>query len=87
LVLSGFEWDDGNADHIARHGLSPDEVEEAFAGTLKIRKTRDGRYLAFGETLDGRLVLAVFEKLAEGRVRVVTARDMDDAERRLYRRK
>jgi uncharacterized DUF497 family protein len=48
---------------------------------------RQERYIAFGETLDGRLAFVVFRRLAGGLVRVIAARDMEPAERRLYRRK
>jgi len=40
-----------------------------------------------GETLDGRLAFVVFRRLVRGRIRVITARDMDDSERRMFRRK
>jgi uncharacterized DUF497 family protein len=40
-----------------------------------------------GETLDGRLAFVVFLRLSGGLIRVITARDMDDTERRLFRRK
>jgi uncharacterized DUF497 family protein len=39
------------------------------------------------QTLDGRLAFVVFRRLSRGLIRVVTARDMDDSERRLFRRK
>ena len=87
MVVSGFEWDDGNIFHIERHEFTPEEVEEVFAGDHKVRRTRLKRYIALGETLDGRLALAVFRRLSGGRVRVITARDMDASERRLFRRK
>ena len=87
MVVSGFEWDDDNVFHIERHEFTPEEVEEVFAGDHKVRRTRLKRYIALGETLDGRLALAVFRRLSGGRVRVITARDMDASERRLFRRK
>lgn len=62
VVLSGFEWDDGNIFHIAEHEFTPDE-------------------------LDGRLAFVVFRRLPGGGIRVIAARDMDDGERRLFRRK
>jgi uncharacterized DUF497 family protein len=37
--------------------------------------------------LDGRLSFVVFRRLPGGLVRVITARDMDASERRLFRRK
>jgi len=87
VLISAFEWDDGNVDHTARHGFTPEEVEEVFVGDHKVRRTGQQRYIALGETLDGRLALVVFRRLPGGVVRVITARDMDSSERRLYRRK
>ena len=45
------------------------------------------RYIALGETLDGRLAFVVFRRLSGGLVRVITARNMEASERRLFRRK
>ena len=87
MVISGFDWDCGNIDHIDRHEYTPDEVEEVFVGNYKVRPSRDGLYVALGETLDGRLAFIVFRRLRAGVIRVVTARDMEDKERRLFRRK
>jgi len=87
VVVSGFEWDDDNISHIGRHEFAPEEVEEVFASDHKVRRTRQKRYIALGETLDGRLAFIVFRRLSEGVVRVITARDMDASERRLFRRK
>jgi len=87
VVISGFDWNDDNVSHIARHQFTPEEVEEVFAGDHKVRRTRQKLYLALGETLDGRLAFVVFRRLSGGMIRVITARDMDDNERRLFRRK
>jgi hypothetical protein len=87
VVISGFDWDDDNILHIAKHQFSPEEVEEVFAGGHKVRRARQKLYIALGETLDGRLSLVVFRRIGKGMIRVITARDMDDAERRLFWRK
>lgn len=87
MVVSGFEWDDENVFHIERHAFTPEEVEEVFAGNRKIRRTRQERYIALGETLDGRLAFVVSQRLSGGLVRVITAREMEANERRLFRRK
>ena len=87
MVISGFEWDDANVEHIERHEFTPAEVEEVFAGNHKVRRARQKRYIALGETLDGRLAFVVFRRLPGGLVKVITARDMEDSERRLFRRK
>ena len=87
MVVTGFAWDADNVLHIDRHRFTPEEVEEVFLGNYKVRRSRDSLYVALGETLDGRLVFVVFRRLTGGMVRVVTARDMEDSERRLFRRK
>jgi uncharacterized DUF497 family protein len=87
VAVSGFEWDDENIFHIESHKFTPEEVEEVFAGEHKVRRTRQQRYIALGETLDGRLAFVVFRRLSGGLVRVITARDMEASERRLFRRK
>lgn len=87
MVISEFDWDDGNVLHIERHQYTPEEVEEVFAGDYKVGRTRDKLYIALGETCDGRLTLVVYRRLSKGLIRVVTARDMEDRERRMFRRK
>jgi uncharacterized DUF497 family protein len=87
VVISGFDWDDDNVLHIENHQFTPEEVEEVFAGDHKVRRTGQRRYIALGETLDGRLAFVVFRRLPGGLVRVITARNMEDSERRLFRRK
>ena len=87
MVVSGFEWDDDNILHIERHEFTPEEGEEVFAGDHKVRRTRQKLYIALGETLDGRLAFVVFRRLPGGIVRVITSRNMDASERRLFRRK
>lgn len=86
-MISGFTWDDDNILHIGRHRFTPEEVEEVFAGDYRVRRARDRRYIGLGMTFDGRLTFVVFRRLAGGLIRVITARDMDDGERRLFRRK
>ena len=87
VVVSGLDWDDDNILHVERHQFTPDEVEEVFVGDYKVRRTRQGRYIALGETLDGRLAFVVYRRLPGGVIRVITARDMEGKERRLFRRK
>jgi uncharacterized DUF497 family protein len=87
-VNDSFVWDDRNVEHIARHRVEPEEVEEVFTEQPLIRRARDGRYLALGRTEAGRLLAVVFVRLPAGRqLRVITARDMNSAERDDYRRR
>lgn len=65
VVITGFDWDDDNVLHVGRHEYSPEEVEEVFAGDHKIRRARQKRYIASGETFDGRLAFIVFAGFLE----------------------
>ncbi len=87
MIISGFEWDDDNVFHIERHQFTPEEAEEVFAGQYKVRRAGQKRYIALGETLDGRLAFVVFRRLTGGVIRVITARGMEDGERRQFRRR
>lgn len=86
-MAASFEWDDANIDHVARHEVEPDEAEAVLDNKPLILKTADDKYLAYGRTDEGRYLLVVFVRKT-GKVRVITARDMTEGEkRRLKRRK
>ncbi len=82
-----FDWDAANMEHIARHGLTPGEVEEVFGNdAMDIgRQLRYGedRTVHLGETLAGRIVFVVLMRLGE-LDRVVTAFPADRSNRSLY---
>ena len=83
--IRGFRWDDENAAHIGRHRVAPDEVEEIFINGPVVLRGRDDRYLAYGRTAGGRLVFVVYVARPRGQIRVLTARDMTEREKRFYR--
>jgi uncharacterized DUF497 family protein len=82
-----FEWDAENRKHIARHGITPEEAEEAVriepleAGVQ--HHEREERVLCFGRTRSGRL-LTVFYTERNNKIRVVTAYGMTGEQQRLY---
>jgi len=83
-----FDWDAANMEHIARHGITPDEREEAYRnGPVVIERQRrkhERRRLCLGETNRGRLLtFVVIERT--GKIRFVTAYPMDALQRRIYR--
>jgi len=81
-----FERDDGNLDHIARHGVTDWEAEEAMGDRRRVSvPAHSGRAGIAGRTGDGRL-LAVFFERHGNIVRVVTARNANATEERAYRR-
>lgn len=85
--IRGFLWDEENVAHVGRHQVSQDEVEEALTENPVILRGPDGRYLAYGRTANGRLLFAAYVQRPGGRIRVLTAREMTDKEKRFYRKK
>ena len=85
--IAGFEWDEENIEHIGRHGVHPEEVEEACYNRPYILKGRGRSYLIFGRTNDGRYLLTVLRYRGKGMARTITARDMTEAEKKLYQKR
>jgi hypothetical protein len=82
-------WTEDNEEHIwSRHGVVPDEVEQVVNTRPRwVAKGRANTELIYGTTAAGRCLLVVLSEAADGRDYVITARDMDDDERRAFRRK
>jgi uncharacterized DUF497 family protein len=47
-LIKDFLWDEENESHIAKHGVTPEEVEEALTDVPIVFRGRDGLYLAHG---------------------------------------
>ncbi|MBI4690880.1 MAG: BrnT family toxin [Nitrospirae bacterium] len=87
MKIKGFEWDNGNVVHIElSHGIKPEEAEEVFAVKPLFRKTKRGHYIAMGPTIDGRFLTIVFEIKGNEIARIITGWDMDQAEKKYWRR-
>jgi len=86
VKIENFEWDDKNIEHIALHHVVPEEVEEIFIDEPLYRITGGGKYLAMGQTLDGRYLLVVFVFKDISKVRPITARNLNLREVRGYRK-
>ena len=87
MRVIAFEWDEQNELHIAKHHVTPYEVEEICKTARVIRKSRGGRYIFFGQTSVGRYLVVILEYKGRGLVRVITSREMDKAERQFYQRR
>ena len=87
MRIHNFQWDDKNTDHIVRHNVDPEEAEEACYNHPLVLRGRQERYLVYGRTDNGRYLLVVGVYLGQGTMRVITARDMANSEKRLYKRK
>ena len=95
MIIKSFIWLTDVIDKIeSKHEVTVEEVEEIFKpGTIyrigprgKKRKGEDV-YKAYGQTDAGRYLLVVFIYKLDRRALILSARDMDDKERRQYERK
>ena len=89
--IEGFDWDQGNIEkNWERHKVSFIECEEVFFNRPLVvaedtsHSKSEGRYYALGRTNDGRYLFVVFT-IRNNKIRVISARDMNREERRVYR--
>ena len=88
--VDGFEWDDGNrAKNWEKHQVSTAECEEVFFNLplLLADDTRhsqnEKRFYGLGQTNAGRHLFIAFTMRTD-KIRVISARDMNDKERQAY---
>lgn len=89
--IEGFDWDAGNARKSEKHGVTQAEAEQVFLNEPLFitpdekHSESEHRYRALGETADGRRLTVIFTlRKVSTMVRVISARDMNAKERRLY---
>ena len=78
-------WDDWNVEHISKHKVSINEVEEVCRLARKTFKSYKGRLIILGKTQKGRLLTIVLAPEGKGKYYVVTARDISKKERRIFK--
>ncbi len=90
LRCTGFDWDEANAPKIwKKHEVSPLECEQVFfnlplvAAHDEKHSGTEMRYFVLGQSDAGRRLFVVIT-VREGRLRVISARDMSRKERKVY---
>ena len=82
-------WPQDRINHIRRHNVSPDEVEEVCFGHSFVRRAKSQGenpvYYVSGQTNGGRYLFCVVIRFSDGKGYPVTARPMTNKERRRYR--
>ena len=85
-----FEWDEKKAaSNVGKHGVSFEEAASVFLDQLAVsgpdpdHTVGEPRYITFGVSGLGRL-LAVAHTYRTGAIRIITARRVRRAERKLY---
>jgi uncharacterized protein len=78
-------WDEWNVAHIARHEVTPNQVEEVCQGDPFDLQSYKGRIIVIGPTKTGRMIAVVLYPEGEGVYYPITARPASRKERRYYR--
>jgi uncharacterized protein len=94
IVIEEFVWLPNIVEKLAiKHDVLPEEVEEIFFNLPRFRFHEKGdvrgehMYTAMGQTSDGRYLIVFFILKTGRRALIVSARGMDQTERRRYARK
>lgn len=84
-----FRWNDWNKDHIADHGVSPEEAEFVVNHVASgfPRREGDGKYRVWGQSQRGRYLQVIYIFSPPGVTYVIHARDLEDGEKRRLRRR
>jgi hypothetical protein len=88
-TVSSIKWTDISIDHIAKHEVSADEVEEVCFNedaSPIIRSGRDNLHYIFGKSYSGRFLFVVVRFIRQGEIGVITARDMNEWEKKYFKR-
>ena len=93
MVIRKVIWKDQFVEKLERkHGVSVFEAEEVLGASRHIRRMAKGKvrnediYAAFGQTGAGRYLIIFYIRKVSGAILPISARDMDDAERKYYER-
>ena len=86
----GFDWDQGNSEkNWVAHRVTLQETEQIFFNTPLIvaddrkHSRAERRYFVLGQTDEDRALFVAFT-MRKGRIRVISARDMNRKERKVY---
>jgi len=88
--FQGFDWDQGNFEkNWIAHQVTSQEAEQVFFNTPLIvaddekHSRTEKRYFVLGQTDRDRPLFIAFT-VRKGRIRVISARDMNKKERKVY---
>jgi len=87
MKIDSLYWNDENIEHISKHNVNPQEVEDVCFGTHIIRREGDRRYILSGQSANGRYLNVVIERVDKGVFRPITAFEMSENYKRRYRKR
>lgn len=87
--VTEFDWNEANIEHIARHNVQPQEAEEVFFDEEHVltedvkHSVGEKRFVIIGKTKKERMLYQVFTKRKK-KIRIISSRDINKKEVRLY---
>ena len=83
-----FRWIEWNIEHLAEHGITPEEAEMVVEGARKPfpRRVEEEKFLVWGRGRGGRLLQVLFLREESDLAFVIHARPLTEVEKRRYRR-
>lgn len=74
-----FFWTDEIIEHLAEHGVAPDDFERVVQRPLDVRKSQSSDLpAAFGYTEDGRYIIAIYDFIDDMTILPVTAYEVPE---------
>ena len=77
MKIQKISWDQETSDHIYRHAVSPEEVEQVlfiYNHVPVIMRGKEGEYLVYGKTDSDRFLFVVWVSKYR-KTNIITARD------------
>ena len=84
-----FRWNDWNEEHIATHGVAPEEAElvvRQAAAPYTLRRA-DAKWLVWGRGSGGRFLQVIYILDEDETIYVIHARPLTEAEKQRQRRR
>jgi uncharacterized DUF497 family protein len=87
LTIRKLLWDSWNSKHIARHHITPEEVETVCHNDpLVLRGQQKSRLVVIGQTEDNQIITIILESQGSGKYYPITAYGASTNDRTLYNR-
>lgn len=86
ISIDKLIWNDWNIVHIAKHNVTPDEVEQVCHSKYVTFETYKRRIALIGPTETGHMIFIILAPKEEGVYYPVTARVADRKERAYYQK-
>jgi len=88
-MFDDFVWPEDQIEHIARHGVTPEEFEEVCSGKCLLEKTKSKGenpvYLAYEQTEAGRYLCCWAIRFPDGDGFPITSRETTPKEKKRFR--